>query len=139
MNTFGDRLRRLRTAAGMTQEQLGFRVGVTKATISAWENNHDVPSHKALRLLLNEMEWSLDNLLREVDPKSSLSKRPTPEVKEPAASYSTGKDAPRAQDPREYAMLMRFRSLPLKKQIAILDLLSEKMGRTKQKANNNSN
>lgn len=131
MNTFGDRLRRLRTAAGMTQEQLGFRVGVTKATISAWENNHDVPSHKALSKLLNEMDWSLDNLIRNTKPKST-SKRSHPEVKEPSTSYSTGKDASRAQDPREYALLVRFRSLSLKKQIAILDLLSEKIGRTKE-------
>ncbi len=43
MKGFGDRLREARTAAGMTQEQLGFALGVTKASISAWENGCNDP------------------------------------------------------------------------------------------------
>ncbi len=35
----GDRLRKQRIAAGMTQEQLGARLGVSSRTVSRWEKN----------------------------------------------------------------------------------------------------
>lgn len=44
-------IRKARTAREMSQERLGQAVGVTKATISAWEQGRKLPEPpKALRL-----------------------------------------------------------------------------------------
>lgn len=37
METMGDRIRMLRQAKGLTQEELGARVGVSKVAVSQWE------------------------------------------------------------------------------------------------------
>lgn len=37
METIGDRIRMLREARGWTQEELGQRLGVTRASVSQWE------------------------------------------------------------------------------------------------------
>jgi transcriptional regulator with XRE-family HTH domain len=37
METMGDRIRTLRMARGLTQEQLGERIGVSKVAVSQWE------------------------------------------------------------------------------------------------------
>ena len=41
---FGSRLRELRLAAGLSQEQLARRVGVSWSTINRWENGKGAPS-----------------------------------------------------------------------------------------------
>jgi transcriptional regulator with XRE-family HTH domain len=38
METMGDRIRQLRQARALTQEEFGRQVGVTKSAISQWEN-----------------------------------------------------------------------------------------------------
>jgi DNA-binding XRE family transcriptional regulator len=38
METMGDRIRQLREARGLTQQQLGALVGVTKSAVSQWED-----------------------------------------------------------------------------------------------------
>lgn len=48
-------IRRARKAKKWTQEQLGLRVGVTKATVSAWENGHDLPSASAAMRLVQAL------------------------------------------------------------------------------------
>ncbi|WP_181393102.1 helix-turn-helix transcriptional regulator [Stenotrophomonas sp. HMWF023] len=37
-----------RAAAGLTQEQLGFTIGVTRSSVSAWENKRETPSFRTL-------------------------------------------------------------------------------------------
>ncbi len=44
----GDKIRELRKASGLTQEELGKKVGVIKQTISGWENNVASPSYEAI-------------------------------------------------------------------------------------------
>lgn len=39
METMGERIRALRQARGMTQEQLAAAVGVTKSAVSQWESD----------------------------------------------------------------------------------------------------
>jgi len=41
--SFPERLKAARLALGLTQEQLGFELDVTKSTVSAWENGRDAP------------------------------------------------------------------------------------------------
>lgn len=50
--TFGTLLRQLREAAGMKQEDLASRVGVTGATISNWENDKHPASYAAVKSLV---------------------------------------------------------------------------------------
>jgi transcriptional regulator with XRE-family HTH domain len=61
--TFGDRVAGARDAAGMTQAQLARRLGVKKATVSAWEQDLSEPRANKLSMmsgLLNvSMRWLL--------------------------------------------------------------------------------
>ena len=41
---FGERLKELRTSKGISQEELGKRLGVTKQTVSNWEIENVTPS-----------------------------------------------------------------------------------------------
>lgn len=46
--TFGERLRQTRLAAGLTQSQLVRRSGIPKPTLSRYENDHVMPSLQTL-------------------------------------------------------------------------------------------
>ena len=63
LKTFGQRLRHARDEAEITQEQLGFEVGVSKASISAWENDRERPSFDNLPKLQAVLRISLDHLI----------------------------------------------------------------------------
>lgn len=63
MDTFGDRLRASRTRLGMTQDEVAELVGVTKAAVSAWENNREHPGFDKLPKLRAAVETSLDDLV----------------------------------------------------------------------------
>ena len=58
-----DKINIIRTArlkAGMTQTQLGARLGVGKAAVSAWENWREVPSTQRLSRLARALDPHLD-------------------------------------------------------------------------------
>lgn len=104
MSSFAEALRRARRMVGLTQEQLGFEVHVSKSAVSAWENGREYPSfHTLLRLLRLRavLRISLDALLDgEVDrAQGSLS--------EP-----------------EQVLLQRFRDMSVRRQNAFLEILN---------------
>ena len=107
MKSFGDRLREARTALGMTQEQLGFALGVTKASVSAWENGRETPSFRVPDMR-NALQRSLDELTCGIGVAAS-----------PAAPDDTDK----VRSAHERAVLVRFRALPAKKREAFLEML----------------
>lgn len=110
MKGFGDRLREARIAAGMTQEQLGFALGVTKASVSAWENERETPSFRVLPELRNALKRSLDELVCGM----------------PATSNESGGNTSMELMPKnagEKALLVRFRGLPARKREAFLEIL----------------
>ena len=51
MSAFSDSLASARKAAGMTQEELAFAIGVTRVTISSWERGLTQPDTESLRRL----------------------------------------------------------------------------------------
>ena len=51
MSIVGDNLRRIRTARGMYQSDLGERIGKTQKAISAWERGARNPSNDDVRML----------------------------------------------------------------------------------------
>lgn len=110
MKSFGDRLRAARVAAGMTQEQLDFALGVTKSSISAWENDRETPSFRLLPELKTVLKHSLDELICGVAGPAANA-----QVREPGELY--------VGNSGERALLVRYRALPPKRREAILELL----------------
>lgn len=122
MKGFGDRLREARIAAGMTQEQLGFALGVTKSSISAWENGRETPGFRLLPELRQVLKRSLDEL---ICGKSSSPPR--------AAEGSEVTDL-RAGNAGEQKLLIRYRALAPKRREAVLELLKPSQSRLAEDA-----
>lgn len=60
--TFGEKVRSCRQEKGLTQENLGERLGVSSQAVSKWENNESYPDAELLLPLANELGVSLDLL-----------------------------------------------------------------------------
>ena len=59
----GNRILDLRKNKGLSQEQLGEKIGVTRQTISNWELGETSPNPEQLKLLSKEFNISIDELL----------------------------------------------------------------------------
>ena len=59
----GENILKLRKKSGLSQEQLGEKVNVTRQTISNWELNETTPNPEQLKLLSKELNVSIDELL----------------------------------------------------------------------------
>lgn len=64
---FNDRLTDLRKRKGLSQEQLGYELGVSRQTVSNWELGQSYPDFQRLVLLSDYYEMSLDELVKGVD------------------------------------------------------------------------
>lgn len=117
MKRFADRLREARVAAGMTQKQLGFELGITKSSVSAWENNRETPSFRMLSELRRLLGRSLDELICGLQPTEASA------IGEGKLPYSAREASPLARDEKERTLLLRYRSLPARRRAALLDLL----------------
>lgn len=60
--TFGKRLRRLRKEKGLTQKELGAKIGVGRTTISEYESGKIVPRQDGLIKLAEELNVTVDYL-----------------------------------------------------------------------------
>lgn len=112
MKSFGDRLRAARIATGMTQEQLGFALGVTKSSVSAWENDRETPGFRLLPELRTTLGRSLDEL---ICGPTAVSQASRDAVRETSELY--------VGSPEERTLLVRYRTLPPKRREAVLELL----------------
>ena len=63
MNEFGDRLRSLRNDKGITGEQLGKVLNVTKVAVSKWESGDRTPNYDILIRIANYFDVTVDYLL----------------------------------------------------------------------------
>lgn len=63
----GQKLKEKRTALGLSQEELGKAVGVSRQTVSSWENDRSYPDIGSILKLSDLYGASLDELLKE-DP-----------------------------------------------------------------------
>ena len=63
MVDFGIKLKELRKQAGMTQQQLATKLGITKSVVSYYELNERIPSPDVLRDLALIFHVSADYLL----------------------------------------------------------------------------
>lgn len=109
MPQFPDRLRQLRLVAGLTQEQLGFAVEVTKSSVSAWENGRETLSFRSLSLLRDALGCSLDTLI-------------LGESGDETAVADKSSDV-RARDFNEQRLLAAYRRMGPRQRRALLELL----------------
>ncbi|MBR7084164.1 MAG: helix-turn-helix transcriptional regulator [Oscillospiraceae bacterium] len=72
MNEFGERLKKLRKKAGLTQQQLANKIWVSKAAISNYELYERNPSPEILMKLARAFHVSTDYLLGFKDTEHNL-------------------------------------------------------------------
>ena len=60
----GKQIKKYRTLQNLSQEQLAFKIFVTRQTISNWENDKNYPDIKSLVLLSYLFDISLDTLIK---------------------------------------------------------------------------
>lgn len=61
--SLGDKILELRKKSGLSQEQLGEKVNVTRQTISNWELGETAPNPEQLKLISSTLNISIDELL----------------------------------------------------------------------------
>ena len=69
--TLGEKIFELRKKCGLSQEQLGEKINVTRQTISNWELGETAPNPEQLKMISKELNVSIDELL-DNDIKSVL-------------------------------------------------------------------
>lgn len=67
MVTFSTRLRELRNERGVSQQELGKLVNMSKMAVSHWESGHSEPSISQLVLLSDFFEVTVDYLIGKTD------------------------------------------------------------------------
>ena len=72
MANFAERLKELRTETGLTQEQLGERIGVQRMTIIRWEGGSNPPSDENLLLLAQLFKTSTLYLRGDIDDRNMV-------------------------------------------------------------------
>lgn len=65
------RIKELRTALNINQEELGKKLNVTKQTISGWETGYRIPDILTLNALANLFNCTVDYLIGRTDTKNS--------------------------------------------------------------------
>lgn len=70
--TLGERIKTLRTAAGMSQEKLAEQMGVSRQAVTKWERGQSAPSTEKLFQLAELFGTSVDLLLREEVPTEKV-------------------------------------------------------------------
>lgn len=60
--TFGERLREARLAKGLTQSELGEKIGVAKSTLAGYEKGSREPDLQKIRLLLETLDIDANEL-----------------------------------------------------------------------------
>lgn len=68
---FNERLLELRKKSGWSQEELGYKIDVSRQTISKWESGQTTPELEKLRMLAKLFEISVDELIRDDDTEEN--------------------------------------------------------------------
>lgn len=64
---FNEELLELRKKKGLSQEELGSELNVSRQTISKWESGQSYPDFEKLVLLSDFFELTLDELMKDID------------------------------------------------------------------------
>lgn len=71
MQKFGERLREMRRAKGISVNEFARLVGVNRNTVVAWENDIHIPNLYAAVDIATALECSLDELVGRIERKES--------------------------------------------------------------------
>ncbi len=66
---FGDRLRKLRLRANLTQQDVADKLHITRQSISKWEKNISLPPLSIINDLVIIFSCTLDELFYEIEDK----------------------------------------------------------------------
>lgn len=85
--TLGEKIRTLRKKAGLSQEALAEKLGVSRQAVSKWENDNGMPETEKLITMAKLFDTSLDDLIGEEKsaPTSSTAESSTQTRVDPAA------------------------------------------------------
>ncbi len=64
---FNEKLLSIRKQKGLSQEELGMELQVSRQTISKWESGQSYPDFQKLVLLSDFFDMTLDELVRDID------------------------------------------------------------------------
>lgn len=99
----GKYIARLRRQAGLTQEKLGEKLGVTNKTVSRWENGNYMPDVEMLALLAKEFHIGMNDLLAgEKIPEEDFRKKADENIAAVAASSTFSYDERRTYFKRKW-------------------------------------
>ncbi|MEG0180456.1 MAG: helix-turn-helix transcriptional regulator [Terrisporobacter sp.] len=70
---FNEKLLNLRKQKGLSQDELGEILDVSRQSISKWENGQSYPDFEKLILLSNFFDITLDELMKDVHPENNTS------------------------------------------------------------------
>ena len=84
--TFGERVQVLRQRAGMSQDQLAERLGVSRQAVSRWERDETMPETDKVVALADLFGVTTDYLLRSGAEKAPPAKDPAAERERPHAA-----------------------------------------------------
>lgn len=82
MNSLGEKLYQLRRQAGYSQEELVYKVDVTRQTVSLWESNSLIPKADKLKMLCETFNVSSDYLLFD-SAEPAIEQRQSPPIDAP--------------------------------------------------------
>lgn len=64
---FNEKLYELRKARGLSQDEIGDRLQVSRQTVSKWETGQSYPDFQRLVLLSDYFEITIDELVKDID------------------------------------------------------------------------
>lgn len=73
-----NRIKMTREAMGLTQKELGKALGVSQATVSAWEVGRNEPDYKVLRDIARMLNCSIEYLMGYTAKKTAAGVPPEP-------------------------------------------------------------
>lgn len=76
---FHEKLQSLRKKQGLSQEELGFELQVSRQTISKWEAGQSYPDFQRLVMLSDYFDMTLDELIKDIDVQDVREKSLTDE------------------------------------------------------------
>lgn len=90
--TLGEKIFRLRTEQGLSQETFGEKLGVSRQSVSKWETDQSVPELDKIVAISELFEVTTDYLLKETEETYGTAKEEPPRTEEyPQGAYRIGR------------------------------------------------
>lgn len=84
---FGDKLKRLRLASGLTQDELAVKLGTSKQSISRYENSEREPNIRTAKAIASALNVSLEELAQGFTQQTTSSADLSPDERQLIDDY----------------------------------------------------